>query len=314
LAAGQEGKEPPISRSSLVFTLPSSDLISEDIAYDARRKTFYVSSVRQRKVLAIDRKGRASDLIREGQDGVDAMLALAVDAKRDVLWATTAVMEQQENGYDAGRAGRTAVLEYSLADRRMLRRIDLHASGERHVLGDMTLNAQGGVFVTDSLSGAVYTIAPGADELTELVPPGAFRSPQTPALAPGGRLFVADYARGIAAIDLSSKAVSWLGHPDQIAVNGIDGLYLAGNTLIGMQSGTRPERVMRFFLDPKLTRIERAEAIESNTPDLGEPTHGVAVGDEFYFITNSGWDRVGKGAEFTPGAPPAIRKTRLLVN
>ena len=30
--------------------------------------------------------------------------------------------------------------------------------------------------------------------------------------------------------------------------------------------------------------------IERATPTLGDPTHGVIVGNYFYYIANSGWD------------------------
>jgi hypothetical protein len=53
------------------------------------------------------------------------------------------------------------------------------------------------------------------------------------------------------------------------------------------------------------------EVIESGSPQLGVPTHGVVAEGAFYFLGNSGWDRlkedgsVKKGAAFE--APVVLR-------
>ena len=145
--------------------------------------------------------------------------------------------------------------------------------------------------------------------------PGTFISPQTPAATPDGRrLLVADYARGIGIVDLATRSVSWMAHPRGVAVDGIDGLYLAGNSLVAVQNGTEPNRVIRLYLDPSLTRVLRWEALETNSPGLGAPTHGTIVGKDFFFIANSGWDQLADDGSVKPGAmltPPAVLRLAL---
>jgi len=152
--------------------------------------------------------------------------------------------------------------------------------------------------------------------LAVLVPAGTFTSPQTPALsADEKRLFVADYARGIAVIDLSTRAVRWLGHPGNVALVGTDGLYRVGNTLLAVQNGTTPNRVLRVLLDTAMTRVLDAEVLERAKPAVSDPTHGVLVGDTFYFIAQSGWDRVRDDGTFTPAGAndaPIVRRLTLL--
>jgi hypothetical protein len=48
--------------------------------------------------------------------------------------------------------------------------------------------------------------------------------------------------------------------------------------------------VIRFELDPSLSRVASESIIERGTPTLGDPTHGVVVDGWFYYIANSGWD------------------------
>jgi hypothetical protein len=326
----------PVSRSVRAFSLADPNLLPEDIAYDAGARRFLISSVREAKIVAVDaRSGVARDFVPAGRDGIWGMLALAVDERRGVLWATTAGMPQAR-GYRADAdLGHSAVLRYQLATGKLLKRYDLPppphfrkpprgsragavvvppAERER-VLGDMTVATNGDVFVSEAVTGAVYAIRHGGDALEFLVAPGIFASPQTPAVTPDGRrLLVADYDRGIGIVDLASRAVTWMGHPREVAVHGIDGMYLAGDSLIAVQNGTEPHRVVRLVLDPSLTRVLRWEALESNSPGLGEPTHGTFVGKDFFFIANSGWDQLAEDGSLKPGAamtPAAVLRLTL---
>ena len=80
---------------------------------------------------------------------------------------------------------------------------------------------------------------------------------------------MADYAMGVAIVDPTTHAVSWVAHADTVAVSGIDGMYLVGRTLYAIQNGTQPERVTRFDLDPSLDRVLDWSVIERATPGLG---------------------------------------------
>ena len=132
---------------------------------------------------------------------------------------------------------------------------------------------------------------------------------------PDGRhAFVPDYARGIGILDLVTHQVQWLRHPENVALNGIDGLYFHHGALLGLQNGTTPERVVRIELTPALDAITRLDVIQANTDHFGDPTHGVIVGDNFYYITNSGWDAFDDHGQLKPGEKltnPVIMKFLL---
>jgi hypothetical protein len=167
----------------------------------------------------------------------------------------------------------------------------------------MTLSRSGDAYIADGY-GAVYLLAHDRDRLEVLVGPGTFRSPQTPALSPDGRrLLVPDYSRGISAVDLLTKESKLLAHPPDLSLGGIDGMYLLGQTMVAIQNGTAPPRIVRMRLDAALTRIESWETLEANWKGLGDPTHGVFVDGRFYFIANCGWN-VKAGGTFEP---PTIR-------
>jgi len=171
------------------------------------------------------------------------------------------------------------------------------------------------VYACESYGGAVYRLRRAAAALETLVPAGTFRSPQMPALAADGRrLYVADYSRGIAVVDLATRATGWLPKPYSLAAGGIDGLYRDDDRLIAIQNGTAPHRVLELQLDARGAAITSWRVLEQASERLGEPNHGVLVGRDFYLIGDSGWDRVGDDGTLQTTAearPPVLLRLGL---
>jgi sugar lactone lactonase YvrE len=298
----------PVSVGQLAFELSDDALQPEDIDFDPEAKRFYITSVREKKIVSSDRDGHVKEFAK-APDGWP-MMGVKVDAGRGVAWAT----EVAVNGFSAvAKAdwGRSAVLCFELKSGKLLRRVEgPHGSG----LGDMVLNRAGEPLVSDGDGGGVYRLAAGASAL-ERVDAGDFVSPQTAGMAPDGkRAFVPDYVRGIGLLDLATKKVQWLAAEGKYALNGVDGLYFDHGKLIAVQNGTSPERVVAFTLDSSLTRIASETIFERSTATLGDPTHGVVVGQDFYYIANSGWDVVDEHGALKPGAKmstPRVMRVRL---
>jgi hypothetical protein len=98
------------------------------------------------------------------------------------------------------------------------------------------------------------------------------------------------------------------------ALSGIDGLYLAGNLLLVTQNGASPERVVRFTLNDAKTSILSEDILERATPTLGDPTHGVVVGNYFYYIANSGWNALDDHGNLLKGKElPTARVMRAKI-
>jgi hypothetical protein len=113
--------------------------------------------------------------------------------------------------------------------------------------------------------------------------------------------------RGIGALRLSDCHVEWLQPAANVALSGIDGLYLTGRSFLAVQNGTNPPRLIRFSLD-----LQRQELLEANSSWLGEPTHGVIANEHFYFIANAGWDQFDAQGKKKPGAAPVESTIRRL--
>jgi hypothetical protein len=299
IQSGMKANRSAIALGSTVFTLSDSKLLAEDMDYDPTAKRFFVTSVRERKVVALDASGVSSDFATSPDNW--PMLAVKVDATRGVLWATEVAMQGFSFAPESDW-GRSALLCYDLQNGRLLSRIE----GPRgSALGDMALAPNGDVIVSDGEGGRVYRL-PAKATVLEHLDNGEFISPQTPAMYTDGKhIFVPDYLRGIGVLEISTKQVRWLSMGEGFALNGIDGLYFDHGTLIAVQNGTSPERVVAFDLDPYLTRITSETIIERSTNTLGDPTHGVIIDDDFYYIANSGWDVIDDHGNMRPGAKPS---------
>lgn len=278
----------PVNRSSRAFTFPGKGLITEGVAFDRLSGDFFVSSVRERRVVRIDKEKKATPFA-DREDGLFAAMGMAVDQKRRLLWIATSALPEMDgaNAADEGKAGAVAV---NIDNGKVVQKAFLDNKPERHVFGDLTVDDSGVVYLSDSLTPAIYRLRPNSSKLELLVGSDAFVSPQGLALgAEEKKLYVADYALGILAVDLKSRQVTAVPGPDDATLLGIDGLYFYENTLIGVQNGTRPARVIRMTLDKERRKITAVETLEANHADFDEPTLGVAARGHFWFVANSQW-------------------------
>jgi len=284
----------PVMHSTLVRQLERPDMLPEDIAYDAKKRSFLVSSVTGAQVVRIG--GEAFAKARW------STLAIRVDAARRLLWAASAWLPHC-GSCRAEDKDKTALVSFNLDTGAMTGEFPSPVPG---MFGDMTIAGNGDIFVSEGIHGAVFRFSHGRYE--RLDTPGEFPSPQTPALSRDERtLYIPDYARGIAALDLKTHEVRWLQPGPGIVLNGIDGLYVYRDSFLAVQNGTTPERIVRFSLD-----LQRQQILETNYPELGEPTHGTLVGDEFYFLANTGWNEYGEDGKKKPASAPVVSSIRKI--
>jgi hypothetical protein len=307
LQAEMAKNDTAIAAASAVFRMPEPGMVPEDIDYDPSTRRFYLTSVMNHNVLACATDGGCRVFIRARDPW--PMMALKVDSHRRTLWATAVALKGFKSIPNASW-GTSLVLVYDLDSGKLLHCVQGPAGT---TLGDMTLTLDGDAIIADN-EGGLYRLNRKTLRF-ERLDGGDFISPQTPAMCPDQRCaFVPDYVRGIAIFDFKTRQVFWLPSDGLHALSGIDGLYLHGRTLIATQNGTTPERVVRFILDSSLRHIESESIIERATPTLGDPTHGVVVNGTFYYIANSGWDRLeddGTPKSGTTPSRPLLMRTDL---
>jgi hypothetical protein len=308
-----EASRAPIIKSSTAFTIHEKGLITEGLAYDPVEETFFVSSVHKRKILSVSKSGEAKTLASE-QDGLFSVLGMSVDAKRRHLWVTSTAFPQMVN-VKKEEDGVSAVFKFDLRTNKLVKKYVLSNATRKHALGDLTIQSNGDVFTTDSLSPAVYVIRAQKDEIELFLEDPGFGSPQGLSFSSDERhLFMADYGKGLFDIDVKAKKVTHLVPLAGATLLGIDGLYFHKGSLIGVQNGVTPQRVIRVSLSKDLGRFERLEVLEANNPVFLEPTLGVLVKDTFFFIANSQWplvDENGKLAAEDKLRDPVVLKMNL---
>jgi hypothetical protein len=315
IARGLAANAAPRGQTIPAFVVSDSGFAAEDIAYDARRGRYLLSSIARRSVLAIDRDGAERTLLASTPEApLWAVLALGVDSARDRLWVTTAGNDRIPGIAPGGRR-RASVLYLDLATGRIVRRFDLPDDGVPREPGDLVVAPDGDVFVADGRTGAIYAIGAASDSVDTLVAPGVLTGPQQPVVAHDGKtLIVPDYVRGLAEIDRTSGAVRWLSNPPTIAVNGIDGLKWSGpHTLVGVQNGVEPARLVRLTIDDARGAVTRGEVLAQGDA-IRDPTHGILVGDAYVFIAYSGGAALLPDGTLRPGAerlPPAVARLAL---
>jgi hypothetical protein len=303
----------PVVRGTPAFTLPERDLLVEGVAYDTREGAFYVSAVHRRKIVRMTPDGRFSDFAAlDGPEGTP--LGLRVDPVRRALWVATAAMPQMR-GFSPADSGVSAVVRYDLDTGTRTGRYPVPADGRAHVLGDLILSRTGEVYVSDSRAPVIYRLRPGGEALEPLVESPLLASAQGLALTPDGRtLFVADYARGILRVDPASGTIAVVPAAETVAPLGIDGLYWVNGALVGIQNGVTPHRVVRLRLAGPAGPITSAEVLERAHPAHEEPTLGVVVGRDLYYVANSQYERFGQdGTVAQPDSlkAPVVLRLRL---
>ena len=179
----------------------------------------------------------------------------------------------------------------------------LITEGQVHWLGDLTIDAEGTVYTTDSWNRVIYRLKIEASEIEYFLTDSDFGSLQGLDISADGKtLFVADYATGIFAVDLESRKVTRLNPGASVVPYGIDGLYVHGQSLIAIQNGVRPQRLIRLNLDQNLTRVDSLKVLEVGHPAFFEPTLGDVVGNTFYYVANSAWPLFSDESNMPP--PP----------
>jgi sugar lactone lactonase YvrE len=275
-----------IGESDTAWTIDDKTFIPEGIAFDPATNAFFVSSQYKRKIVRIESSGAVRDFATRA-DGLWMVFGIAVDPARRLLWAVSTAERQMED-FKPADENRTGVCAFNLDTARLVHRYDLEPQTPAHRFDDLAVLNDGRVFISDGGSGAIYLVTPGAASLRVFVAPGTIQGPNGIAPSPDGRfIYVADYAGFLFRVDTATAATMRLAAPSDVALYGIDGLAWDTGSLVGVQNGVNPERVIRLTLSEDGTRITTATILDMGNARVAEPTLGVVAGGAFYYVANS---------------------------
>ena len=276
----------PVGRAEIAGSFDRSDFIPEGIAV-AAGGGIVLGSIRHGQLLL---EARDADPIVLAPSGHWSVFGMRFDGREGLWFASSRV--PQYAGISDRSAFKAGLFRLDLDTLEISDRARLPVAAGDQVLGDLVITDDDTIYATDSADGPVYRYSIAAGEYSTLVPGGVFGSPQGLVLdASGDHLYVADYVGGLYRVARDDGRVEKLSVPATTSDYGIDGLYRHGDQLIAIQNGIRPHRVTAFTLADDGLAVESADILAMNLPEFDEPTLGTVVGDAFYFVANSHWNR-----------------------
>lgn len=295
----------PRGRPERMFRLRSPTMIPDGMAYDRDREHFYFGSVHERRITRVLRDDTEVDFVKPNP-GLWAPAGMVADEERDLLWVAMNGVPEMQNAKPE-ELGRSALVAYQLKTGDERHRFTPPA-GE-HRLDDVVV-VRDILYVSDSAAGLLYSVDPKTGAFTALTQPGELSSPRGLVASRNQReLFIADYTQGLFRYHIKGVKLERLEADRDLSVYGIDGLSRHGDELIGIQTGIRPHRVVRLRLSNNGRRVQQLRVLVASDRDFDEPTSGIVIQKNFYFIANSQRGRFDASHRL----PPAEQMRRPMI-
>jgi len=293
----------PVGTATPAATIDEKGALPEGVAWDAKSGTLFVSTVVGRAVWSVGRDGKAKKLAIP-EEALWSATGMKVDPKRGLLWICS-VASEMTPGIDASLEGRSALVAWDIKRGRVAERVELAEAGVKHWFGDLALDSKGNVYASDTSSPAIYRLAPGSGKLELWMKDERLLNPQGLAFAGSDALLLlADYPTGLWAIDTATKAVARVEAAPEVTLIGIDGLLFRNGSIIAVQNGIAPQRLVRFGWDAKARRVTSWEALEASRPEFEELTLLADGGAAILFVATSQWEAFGEDGKMKDGATP----------
>jgi WD40 repeat protein len=280
--------------SDTAFVLDDRQLHLESVAFDEKDKVLYGGSIHKRKIIKVNRSGRVSDFISSEQHGITSVFSLKVDFQKRILWACSSPIQEMQH-YDSAAVSR--LYQFNLNTGKLVNSCQPADTLSGHIFGDLTLNAKGTPFVSDSKNNHIYMYDAKLNKLVSFFSSKEFWNIQGLSFSENDQfLYISDYVKGIFRLKMKTLELSKVAATYDISLKGTDGIQYYENSLITIQNGVQPNRVVRHYLDATGESFIRSEIIDNAHPAFGEPTIGSLSDGVFYYVANSQWNGYENGA------------------
>ncbi|MEM6522862.1 MAG: hypothetical protein AAGF85_05910 [Bacteroidota bacterium] len=282
-------KSARISKSRTHDLIKLDSIHIEGISYNPTKKEYYLGAVNTRTLFSYSDVGLEEIVSHQDIPNVFSILGVAYHAKANSIWLCTNALPQM-SGYSDAQSGFSSIIEYSLDQKKVVTEILKEGAS---AFGDLIVSKNGQVFVSDGLGNKICIVKSGDTELSTFIDLSSIAfNLQGLSLSQNEEfLFVADYISGIFKIDMTDNSVTRLVLPENVSPKGIDGLYLHANSLLAIQNGTTPYRIMQLNLSTKKDAVMNVQIFDQARKEFDEPTQGVILNDRFVYIANSPWGK-----------------------
>ena len=281
---------PAVTNGKAAFTVNEPDLFPEGIAWEPRRRRFYLGSTWGHSVAECTPAGDCHLLLRQGQDGLFEVLGIKADPRDRSIWVAS------NSGGEAG------LFHFDTPSGALIRKYTLPRGAESHYFNDMAISSKGDVFVTDTQAGTVYWLSAATGRFELFDPKLKVEAANGIAISDDDKtLYVAGFPDGITVADIASKASHAMSHPADLCLATVDGLVYFRGSLIAIQNGIMTHRVVRYRLTPDRQSIAGFDVLERRNPLFDDITTGTVADGAFYFMANTQLNKLA-GGRIKPGA------------
>lgn len=141
----------------------SHALYPEGIERHPKTGEFLLGSIRKGKVIAVSTDGRVRDLVED--ERLRSVVGIRVDAERGRLFVNNADYGVSERSQPSDKFATAALGIYDIVTGAPIQYVNLAGlrGGESKFVNDLTVDADGNAYVTDSLAAAIYKVTPAGD-------------------------------------------------------------------------------------------------------------------------------------------------------
>lgn len=277
-----------------VLTLADDVILPEAIDWDPLNQAFLIGTVADGRILRVNDEGESTTLFQaDAKNGMWSIYDIKVDVKRNIFWVSSAALPGYKN-YSQPDYGRSALFKFDLKSGKLLQRYPMALDGNPHSFANMALADDGSVYIADSQAPILYIFKPGDTSPKVLAVSTDLLSIRSLVLNKDNTyLYLSDYSNGLFIINLENNQMRAPKIPDTLNTSGIDGMYRWGDSLVVIQNGFTPSRVLRLQLDADGVEVTDMAPLAVAQPVFDNPNFGVIRGDWLYYFANSHWGKVG---------------------
>lgn len=289
-----------VENSEEILSLDQTSDHFESISYIAEEGVFLLGTITTRSLYKYDSGQRSTLLCPDQSDSVYGVMG--IDYNEDIIWVCTAALPEINN-YSDSIKNQSSVFGISQKTGEILfKHIVPNA-----ILGDIVYYKDGMALASDGLNNTIYSIT--ASDVTIFADLSANVMNLQGISIHKNLIYCSDYLTGLYIYDTGSKELIKIKSNDLYSEKGTDGVIFQNNRLYCFQNGTSPKRV--FSITIENNQATEINLIDQNLYDKGEPTQGVIVGNQIYYIGNSAWDGYVDG-KYQPSPDLKIRSIKTL--
>jgi hypothetical protein len=292
---GYKGYREIVNLQKLLLTPEENDEIFRTIESDSNHVESFVvldngdillGSINRNKIIKVDQAGNLTDWLVLPY----SVLGMKIDQTTGFLWVASAATKRMQD-FNLLEMGKTFVIQIDIDNVSVIQGLEFN---EAELFRDVVLDKKSQLWLTNSIRPYV-----SRDDTDTTFTIGAFMRKQFDLSATHFHLhgltlnddesvlYFGDYYVGIYKLNIAEDAIVKVQATKDFHLAGMSSLYYYNNSLITIQNGVRPLRVVQYFLDDEGENIIGQNYINRGGQSLGDPTYGQIKDGYFYYIANS---------------------------